>query len=191
MFDGHGGALVAEHSAGCMLERILASKEWKDDHVTPKGIGHAMVRGFLQMDEELRKVRGNTGPMANTGPSGPQGPLGNTGPTGPQGTTGPQGPTGPVPTKIVTSVVSEISVTPTLGTAGTFYSITNSGFNAIAFPAGTPPEGTFWVFRNSTSTYLSVTPSGTFTGIPNPLIIPPSNSVTTAWSDSASRYILY
>jgi len=135
--------------------------------------------------------QGNTGPMANTGPSGPQGPLGNTGPTGPQGTTGPQGPTGPVPTKIVTSVVSEISVTPTLGTAGTFYSITNSGFNAIAFPAGTPPEGTFWVFRNNTSTYLSVTPSGTFTGIPTPLIIPPSNSVTTVWSDSASRYILY
>ena len=132
--------------------------------------------------------QGSTGPMANTGPSGPFGPTGS---TGPQGTTGPQGSTGPVATNIVTSTVSITSVTPTIGTAGTFYSITNSGFNAIAFPSGTLPEGTFWVFRNNTSTYLSVVPSGTFTGIPNPLVIPPSNSVTTVWSNSASTYIIY
>jgi len=132
--------------------------------------------------------QGNTGPMANTGPSGPQG---TTGPQGPTGPTGPQGSTGPVATNIITSVVSGISVTPTLGTAGTFYSITNSGFNAIAFPVGTPPEGTFWVFRNNTSTYLSVIPSGTFTGIPTPLVIPPSNSVTTVWTNTGSTYVIY
>ena len=139
---------------------------------------------------------GPTGPQGTTGATGPQGISGDTGPqgltggTGPQGSTGPQGPTGPTPTTIVTANVSTTS--QTLGTAGTFYNITNSGFNALTLPSGTPTEGSFWVLRNNTSTYLSISSfTNTSTGIPNPLVIPPSNATTLVWTNTGSTYIIY
>jgi Collagen triple helix repeat (20 copies) len=133
---------------------------------------------------------GATGPSGPTGATGPLGPTGATGPSGPTGATGPIGPTGPTPTNIVTSTISTTSLT--LGTAGTFYSITNSGFNALTLPSGTPAEGSFWVLRNNTSTYISISSlTNTSTGIPNPLVIPPSNSVTLVWTNTGTTYILY
>jgi len=112
------------------------------------------------------------------------------GPSGPTGATGPIGPTGPTPTNIVSNNVSTTTVT--LGSGGTFYNLTNSGFNTIVLPSGTPSEGTFWVLRNNTSSYISITTlTNTSTGIPNPLVIPPSNSVTLVWTNTGTTYILY
>jgi hypothetical protein len=140
--------------------------------------------------------QGTTGPqgmLGNTGSTGPQGALGNTGPTGPQGTTGPTGPigpTGPTPTTIPTTTVATTSLT--LDSSGTFYSLTNSGFNTLVLPSGTPSEGSFWVLRNSTSTYISIsTLTNTSTGITNPLVIPPSNGVTLVWTNTGTTYVLY
>lgn len=63
VFDGHGGSLVSQTSAQRVLDKILATPEWKADSGTPEGIGRAMVRGFLDMDEDLRRhpdvVRGD------------------------------------------------------------------------------------------------------------------------------------
>jgi len=56
VFDGHGGALVSQHSSANVLQKITSSPEWKADHRTPEGIGRAMVKGFLEMDKELREV---------------------------------------------------------------------------------------------------------------------------------------
>lgn len=56
VFDGHGGSLVSQTSAQRVLDKILATPEWKADSATPEGIGRAMVRGFLDMDEDLRRV---------------------------------------------------------------------------------------------------------------------------------------
>jgi hypothetical protein len=80
----------------------------------------------------------------------------------------------------------------TLGSSGTFYSLTNSGFNTLVLPSGTPSEGSFWVLRNNTSTYISIsTLTNTSTGISNPLVIPPSNSVTLVWTNTGTTYVLY
>ena len=133
---------------------------------------------------------GPTGPTGDTGPIGPTGATGPQGSTGPIGNTGPIGPTGPPPTNITTTTISTTTVT--LGSGGTFYNLTNSGFNTIVLPSGTPSEGTFWVLRNNTSSYISITTlTNTSTGIPNPLVIPPSNSVTLVWTNTGTSYILY
>ena len=139
-------------------------------------------------------VTGASGVQGVTGPSGVQGVQGVTGASGVQGVTGPsgaqgfQGITGPVPTNIVSVTVT----TPPfeLGTSGTFYNITNSGLTALTTPSGTIANGSFWVLRNNTSTYLSMTPqTGNTTGLPSPLVIPPFNSVTLVWS--SNTFILY
>jgi len=145
-------------------------------------------------------VQGLTGPQGVTGASGVQGvtgPSGIQGLTGPQGVTGAsgaqglQGITGPAPSNIVNVTVVAIFLNITVASSGTFYNITNSGFNQLTPPSGTPPNGSFWVLRNNTSTYLSITPSGgsSTAGLPIPFFIPPSNSVTLVWS--TDTFILY
>lgn len=57
VFDGHGGSLVSGVSASHVLNKIMATPEWKADCASVDSIGNAMVRGFLEMDEDLRKVR--------------------------------------------------------------------------------------------------------------------------------------
>jgi serine/threonine protein phosphatase PrpC len=57
VFDGHGGSFTSRYASARVLERIVATPEWKADHSSPENIGKAMVRGFLEVDEDLRKVR--------------------------------------------------------------------------------------------------------------------------------------
>jgi hypothetical protein len=140
-------------------------------------------------------TQGATGPSGTRGATGESGTQGSTGASGVQGVTGAQGFTGPFgPTSISTSTVSGTTLTLDVAAAGRFYNLINSGFNTLSLP--TPPptiEGLFWVLRNNTSTYISISsfPAGTTTGIPNPLVIPPSNSVTLVWTTTGTTYILY
>lgn len=103
--------------------------------------------------------------------------------------------TGSVPTavnwRLNLSNVTGTSVSPTASTYGTYYYITNTGFNALTLPAITSgtDTGAFWVLRNNTSVYLSATLSGTFTGLTSPMLIPPSNSATIVWTGTG--YVLF
>ena len=57
VYDGHGGSLVSTESAKAVLGKITGSAEWRTDHRSLDSIRAAMKRGFLEMDEDLRKVR--------------------------------------------------------------------------------------------------------------------------------------
>ena len=109
-------------------------------------------------------------------------------------------PTGSVPTAQTwrlniqnvtgTSLTNATSPAISTSTYGTYYYITNSGFNALTLPSITSSSdtGAFWVLRNNTSSYLSVTLTGGGS-LSSPLVIPPSNGVTIVWSGSA--FILF
>jgi serine/threonine protein phosphatase PrpC len=56
VFDGHGGSLVSTTSAASVLGKIMNTPEWKSDNRTIASISKALTRGFLEMDEDLRKV---------------------------------------------------------------------------------------------------------------------------------------
>lgn len=94
------------------------------------------------------------------------------------------------------SNVTGTSLSPTSSTYGTYYYITNSGFANLTLPAitSTTDTGAFWVLRNNTSSYLSVTLAAG-SGLPvealpsSPLVIPPSNSATIVWTGTA--YVLF
>jgi len=88
-----------------------------------------------------------------------------------------------------TSLTSSSSPVLTNLTYGTYYYITNSGFNALTLPAPVATDiGAFWVLRNNTSVYLSISLTTPY-GLPSPLVIPPSNSATIISTGSA--YILF
>ena len=140
---------------------------------------------------------GGTGPTGATGGTGPTGATGRTGPTGgtgPTGATGATGATGDPPTTIVTTNVTTTTI-PETGNVilGNFYNITNSACNTILLPTPAPANGSFFVLRNNTSTYISITTitNTPNTGVPNPLVIPPSNSVCLVWSTTGPTYIVY
>jgi hypothetical protein len=86
-----------------------------------------------------------------------------------------------------------------LGSAGTFYNIANTGFNNITTATNTNvsgADGYFWVLRNNSGSYISISTitagtNGSTVGIPNPLVIPPSNSVTLVWSFTNTTYYLF
>jgi hypothetical protein len=85
------------------------------------------------------------------------------------------------------------SSTPTaisVETEGTYYNITTTGLNTLAPPTSGMTAGQFWVLRNNTNSTLSLTVTGTPPGIPSPLTIPSSNSVTIVASNATS-YILF
>jgi hypothetical protein len=93
----------------------------------------------------------------------------------------------------VTGTSLTSGTTPSISTVsyGTYYSITNSGFNQLTLPSPAPAAldgGAFWVLRNNTSIYLSITVTNPGT-LASPLVIPPSNSVTIIWNGSA--YVLF
>ena len=140
---------------------------------------------------------GATGPRADTGATGPRadtgatGPLGNTGATGPRADTGATGPIASATSwRLVPTQWTTTSSGPDTAAYSTYYYITNSAFNSIVLPnPGSTAVGVFWVFRNNTSVYLSITLSGTFTGLSTPLVIPPANAVTLVWNGSS--YILF
>lgn len=60
VFDGHGGSLTSSHASKAVLSKVVATPEWQADSVSPESIGRAIVRGFLDIDEDLRKVRAAT-----------------------------------------------------------------------------------------------------------------------------------
>ena len=87
------------------------------------------------------------------------------------------------------------SLVLTLATSGTYYSITTTSLTTLTISGAVGgASGNFWVLRNNTSSYLSLTVATTGGGPSwtpgNPLVIPPSNSVTIVWVDS-STYVLF
>ena len=96
---------------------------------------------------------------------------------------------------ILISNITATTVSVTSNTFGTYYNITNSGFNGITLPASVPTtSGAYWLFRNNTNTTLSITYTNNGTAITNPQSIPPYNSQTVACSGtggSSDGYILF
>jgi hypothetical protein len=142
----------------------------------------------------------NVGP---TGPTGASGTNGSTGPTG-QGTTGPTGAastitgptgsagtTGPAFTSLTVSEVTGTSATLSSSNYSTYFYLTNSGFNALTLPSSTSTAdgGRYWVLRNATNTYLSITLTNTLNLI-SPVTIAPTNSLTLAISGVSANTIL-
>ena len=70
----------------------------------------------------------------------------------------------------------------TAGAYGTHYNITTSGITGITLGSGTAASvdsNVYWVFRNNTGVYLTITLTYTISGGGvNSLVIPPANSVT-------------
>jgi hypothetical protein len=100
------------------------------------------------------------------------------------------------------------SITPAASSYGTHYDINTSGITGITigYPTsvGTPSNNWsndsngYWVFRNNTGTYLSITMSytnGTANIYPSNMIIPPGNAVTLMATypggGSNSNYVLF
>jgi hypothetical protein len=82
---------------------------------------------------------------------------------------------------------------------GTHYNITTSALTAITLPAITwaSDSNAYWIFRNNTGTYLSITFTYTSAGTTaptNPITIPPANSVTMLLAfpgGTTSNYVLF
>jgi hypothetical protein len=90
-------------------------------------------------------------------------------------------------------------ISPTNTTYGTHYSITTSAVTAITLPTSTntTDNNAYWVFRNNTGTYLSITVTYTGTGASSPtgtVTIPPANSLTIMYiggTGSGSSYYAF
>jgi hypothetical protein len=92
--------------------------------------------------------------------------------------------------------VTGTSLTPSTSPAitntnyGTYFNITNSGFNTLTLPTSTysTDSNAFWVLRNNTSSYLSITTTytGTGGGGSASLVIPPTNSTTIMFTSNTS-----
>ena len=103
--------------------------------------------------------------------------------------------TGRIPTATnwrlsLSNVTTGPLVLSNLTTSGTYYYITSTAFNALTLPAAPAASdtGAFWVLRNNTSAYLSISVTNPV-GLPNPLVIPPSNSATIVWAGTG--YVLF
>jgi uncharacterized membrane protein len=97
---------------------------------------------------------------------------------------------------------SNVTTTPLTVAAnsyGTHFNITTSALAAITLPTivWATDSNAYWVFRNNTGTYLSVTFTYTSAGTTaptNPVTIPPANSVTvmlTYPGGATSNYVLF
>ena len=97
---------------------------------------------------------------------------------------------------------SAIPISSLTGTSATFanssygiyYYITNSAFATINLVGGTPSPAAGWyvTLRNNTGSYLSCTITGAVSSTPaSPVTIPPSNSVTIAYDNATSLYVLF
>ena len=99
------------------------------------------------------------------------------------------------------SNVTTTSLSVTSNLYGVHYNITNSGFTTMTLPSlngvWDRDSNAYWVFRNNTSSYLSITVTyqGSYTTAPsNPLVIPPSNSTTimvTYPLGASCNYVLF
>jgi hypothetical protein len=96
---------------------------------------------------------------------------------------------------ITLSSITATTATLSAPSYGYYYYITNSGFSGITLPASIPTAaGQFWVLRNTTATYLSVTVTNPTTSIISPVSIAPQTSLTIVVSGtgvSATAYVLF
>jgi hypothetical protein len=91
------------------------------------------------------------------------------------------------------------SLTVGANSYGTHFNITNSAFATMTLPTvvWANDSNGYWVFRNNTSSYLSVTITYTTAGTTaptNPVVIPPANSTTimvTFPGGTTSNYVLF
>jgi hypothetical protein len=77
--------------------------------------------------------------------------------------------------------------------ANSYVYLTNSAFDTITMPneTSTTNGGTFFQFKNSTSSYLSVTLSPSLT-VQSPVIIPPSSAITLVISpNDVDTFLLF
>jgi hypothetical protein len=86
----------------------------------------------------------------------------------------------------------------TAGAYGSHYNITTSTITGITLPTVTAStdSNAYWLFRNNTSGYLSMTFTYTTAGTTfptNPVVIPPANSITMAvtYPSSVLGYVLF
>jgi hypothetical protein len=98
---------------------------------------------------------------------------------------------------LVTGTSLTPSTTPaiTSNNYGTYFNITNSGFSTLTLPTSTysTDANAFWVLRNNTSSYLSITTTytGTGGGGSATLSIPPANSTTLMFTSNISGSAAY
>ena len=91
--------------------------------------------------------------------------------------------------------VFDVSLTSQTLTVGvndnSYFYIRNSGFSNIVTPASTTTAqgGMFWTFKNSTSSFLSVTLANTLS-LASPITISPSNAVTLTVSPTSANTLL-
>ena len=86
----------------------------------------------------------------------------------------------------------------TAGAYGTQYNITTSALTGITLPTvvGSTDSNAYWLFRNNTAGYLSITFTYTTAGTTypaNPVTIPPANSLTmmVTYPSSVLGYVLF
>jgi hypothetical protein len=100
---------------------------------------------------------------------------------------------------LYSNVSSGTSLTVAANSYGTHFNITTSGLTAITLPTivWASDSNAYWIFRNNTGTYLSITFTYTSAGTTaptNPVTIPPANSTTmmlTYPGGSTSNYVLF
>lgn len=145
------------------------------------------------------------------GPQGLPGVTGGTGPTGWQGVQGPQGtPFGPTglgfyssATRLSLSGVTGSAATilyPTAASSTTYYTIsgTSPTITGITLPSSTAGlfAGSFWVFRNNTSSSLTVAlTNGTAVcaglSAATSITVGAGNSLTLVYSGAGTSYIAF
>jgi hypothetical protein len=96
------------------------------------------------------------------------------------------------------NVSSGTSLTISANTYGTHFNITTSALTGITLPTvtGSTDSNAYWVFRNNTAGYLSITFTYTTAGTTypaNPVTIPPANSLTmmVTYPSSVLGYVLF
>jgi hypothetical protein len=97
------------------------------------------------------------------------------------------------------SNVTTSNLTVAANSYGTHFNLTNSAFSTMTLPTiiWASDSNGYWVFRNNTSSYLSITITYTTAGTTaptNPVVIPPANSTTimvTYPGASTSNYVLF
>jgi hypothetical protein len=101
---------------------------------------------------------------------------------------------------LYSNVSSGTSLTVGSNVYGTHFNITTSGLTAITLPTITwaSDSNAYWIFRNNTGTYLSITftyNSAANSAPVNPVTIPPANSITMLLNYNigvpSSNYVLF
>jgi hypothetical protein len=97
----------------------------------------------------------------------------------------------PLYTRIPISNVATSTLTVASSGYGTYYSLENPLFSNITLPASTVSAdgGAFWLLRNNTGTYMSITVTNTLT-LTSPLALPPGNNATIVVSTISNNTVL-